>query len=143
MTKYSFRQYLSRIVLVLYIISVILLCFLNLSPGTDMSAEWFGIPKDKIAHFLMFFPYPALVTLVFARSGWKAPRFTGFLLLVLVSGIVAGGAIELLQGLSGYRSCDIRDFRADCLGLFSGAVLTILVWTIVRYRDKGPGNGRQ
>ena len=91
----------------------------------------------------MFFPYPALVTLVFARSGWKAPRFTGFLLLVLVSGIIAGGAIELLQGLSGYRSCDIRDFRADCLGLFSGAALTILVWTIVRYRDKGPGNGRQ
>lgn len=132
----GFKIYLSRIVLALYFITLCLLCFLNFGPGTDMSAEWFGIPKDKIAHFLMFFPYPALVTLVFCRSGWGAPRFVGFLLLVLVSGIIAGGAIELLQGLSKYRSCDLADFRADCLGLFSGAVLTLAVWLCVRYGGK-------
>lgn len=136
--KGSFRSYLSRIVLVLYVISVCLLCFLNLGPGIEMSSEWFGIPKDKIAHFLMFFPYPALVTLVFYKPGWKISRFVGFLLIVLVSGMVAGGLIEIIQSFSDYRSCDINDFRADCLGLFSGAVLTLTIWLAVRKNHGGP-----
>lgn len=136
----SFKTYLSRIILALYFIILCLLCFMNMGPGVDMGAEWFGIPKDKIAHFLMFFPYPALVTLVFCKSGWRAGKFVGFLLLVLVSGIVAGGAIELLQGLSGYRSCDIKDFRADCLGLFSGALLTLVIWLCVMYRKTNSKN---
>lgn len=141
--KNSFRIYLSRIVLVLYVISVCLLCFLNLGTGVDMGAEWFGIPKDKIAHFLMFFPYPALVTLVFCKQGWKTSRFVGFLLVVLVSGIAAGGLIEIIQGLSDYRSCDIKDFRADCIGLFSGALLTLAVWMGVRHRNgKDSRDGR-
>ena len=131
-----FKAYLSRIVLALYIISVCLLCFLNLGPGPDMNTEWFGIPKDKIAHFLMFFPFPALVTLVFCKPGWNAQKFIGFMLVVLVSGIAAGGAIELLQGVTTYRSCDIKDFRADCIGLFSGAVLTVAVWAASTYNKK-------
>lgn len=134
--RHNFRIYLSRIVLVLYIISVFLMCFLNFGTGTDFGGEWFGIPKDKIAHFVMFFPYPALMTLVFCKNGWNASGFIGFLLLILVSGIIIGGGIELIQGLTGYRSCDINDFRADCLGLFSGAVLTLAIWSFSAHNKK-------
>ena len=68
-----------------------------------MSAEWFGIPKDKIAHFLMFFPYPALITLVFCKAGWSPVKFIGFLLAVLAGAVLltaAGlGLAGLLSGL--------------------------------------------
>ena len=133
--KRYFRLYLSRLILILYIISVFLLCFLNLGAETGIATEWFGIPTDKIAHFLMFFPYPALITFVFCKSGWNPMKFIGFLLVVLVTGIIIGGSIELLQGLTGYRGCDIKDFRADCLGLFTGALLTLSVWLAVRRKE--------
>ncbi len=133
--KRHFRICLSRLILVLYMVSVCLLCFLNLGTDSDMSPEWFGIPKDKIAHFLMFFPYPAIIALVFCKSGWNPVKFIGFLLVVLVSGIVIGGSIELIQGMTGYRSCDIKDFRADCIGLFTGTLLTLSVWLAVRGKD--------
>lgn len=136
------RFLLPRLVLAAYLLSVCLLCFLNLGPETDMSAEWFGIPKDKIAHFAMFFPYPGLVASVFCKTGWKPARTVGFLLLVLVSGIAAGGAIELIQGLTGYRSADIGDFRADCIGLFAGTVLTLVLWLAIHDRKKAGKTGR-
>ena len=139
--KHYFKFYLSRLLLILYIISVCLLCFLNFGPETDMSAEWFGIPKDKIAHFLMFFPYPALITLVFCKAGWSPVKFIGFLLAVLAGGVFIGGGIELIQGLTDYRSCDINDFRANCLGLFAGSVATLILWLAVQGRKKTGKDG--
>ena len=119
------RFLLPRLVLAAYLLSVCLLCFLNLGPEAGMSAEWFGIPKDKIAHFAMFFPYPGLVASVFCKTGWEP-----------------GGAIELIQGLTGYRSADIGDFRADCIGLFAGTVLTLALWLAVHDRKKAGKTGR-
>ena len=43
----------------------------------------------------------------------------------MLAGILLGGAIEGLQGLSGYRSCDIGDFWADCIGILLGGGLVL------------------
>ena len=54
-----------RILLVLYLISILVLCFANLSSLPDVSNTLFGIDIDKVAHFLMFLPFPALFFLSF------------------------------------------------------------------------------
>lgn len=110
-----------------YVISVCLLCLTDLSNGPEIKSEWFGIQADKIAHFLMFFPFPVFMTIIFGNSRWSTGKFLFFITVSVIIGAASGGAIELLQAETGYRSCDINDFRADCLGVASGALLTVAV----------------
>ena len=42
------------------------------------------------------------------------------------------GAIELIQQETGYRSGDVLDFRADCIGLMTGAVLMLAYAAILK-----------
>lgn len=127
---------ITRIILVLYMLSVILLCFINFGDGVDISSDIFGIPADKAVHFLMFFPFPILSVMSFHKDTWSKGRFTLFMTAVLVTGAIAGGTIELLQGMSAYRSCDIGDFRADCIGLLSGAVIIFAIKTCTTVKSK-------
>ncbi len=117
--------YLSRFLMLVYAVAICVLCFAHVSPIFDLNGIWLGIPKDKILHFIMFLPLPILAYMSFHRSTGKPSRLIIFLLITLIAGTVAGGAIELLQQFTGYRSCDILDFRADCLGLFTSTVLVL------------------
>lgn len=128
----KFSYYLIRIILAVYIASVFLLCFLNMGNAPSIRMEWFGIPTDKVAHFLMFLPFPVLMTLTFSKKSWSSGRFLLFMLLTAVAGAAAGGGIELLQGLSEYRSCDINDFKADCIGIAVGIILSLCGWAAAR-----------
>ncbi len=107
-----------RILLVLYLISILVLCFANLSSLPDVSNTIFGIEIDKVAHFLMFLPFPALFYL----------SFEGKAVALLGAGILAGlsvaGTTEWVQSFLTYRSMDLADFYADTAGLLSGALLT-------------------
>lgn len=113
---------ISRILLFVYAAMVCALCFMRLGKGIDMSSEWLGIPKDKIAHFLLFFPFPILMYIAFHMHKGRPVRLLLFLLLALIIGAAAGAGIELIQMTTGYRSCDIMDFRADCIGLLCGSI---------------------
>ena len=117
-----------RWMLIVYLIGVALLCLLNLSNLGGMPQTIFGFPSDKVAHFLMYVPLPLLAYWGFYVKRGKPMRIVGFLLIIMTAGMVLGGGIELLQGLSGYRSCDILDFRADCLGL-AVSVFGILLYS--------------
>ena len=125
---------ISRYLLILYIIAVAILCFGRFSGGIDMSSEWFGIPKDKIAHFSMFLPYPVLMYLAFYRPGSISGLILFLVAVILVGGILAGGT-ELVQGMLQYRSADITDFRADCLGILTGSVITVAAG-VLRHRKQ-------
>ena len=107
-----------RILLILYLISILVLCFANLSSLPDVSNTLFGIDIDKVAHFLMFLPFPALFLL----------SFEGKTYALIGAGILAGlfvaGMTEWVQSFLTYRSMDFADFIADTIGLVSGAVLT-------------------
>lgn len=120
--------------LALYAITVCLLCFANLSSGPEMKQVWFGIPADKAAHFIMFFPFPILMTLALGKISWKRIKFMTFITITLVTGIVSGGLTELLQNITDYRSCDINDFRADCLGILSGTIVAVSGWFFLKNR---------
>ena len=107
----------SRISLVLYLIVVFALCFMNLSSMPDIGPTLFGIEIDKIAHFLMFLPLPALFYF----------SFDGKLAAVVGASVLAGlslaGTTEWIQSFLTYRSMDLADFIADTIGLLCGAVL--------------------
>lgn len=117
---------IARILLLVYAAMVCMLCFMRLGNGIDMSSEWLGIPKDKIAHFFLFFPFPILMYAAFHMHRGKPVRLILFLLLTLVIGAAAGAGIELIQMTTDYRSCDILDFRADCIGLLCGSILVMI-----------------
>ena len=107
-----------RILLVLYLISILVLCFANLSSLPDVSNTIFGIEIDKVAHFLMFLPFPALFYLSFEG---KAAALIG---AGILAGLSVAGTTEWVQSFLTYRSMDLADFFADTAGLLSGALLT-------------------
>ncbi|MGM9747594.1 MAG: VanZ family protein [Candidatus Cryptobacteroides sp.] len=126
------KVWMSRIILLLYIAAVALLCFVKFGNGLDLGNDWLGIPKDKIAHFFMFLPFPFLAFLSFYKSKDSRWRLFLFVLCVLVLGLVLAGTTEIVQGMLGYRSEDINDFRADSIGLFIGSVVVLIYCAVTK-----------
>lgn len=84
--------------------------------------EGFGPPEsDKAMHVLLF----GVLAVLWA---W-ALRAATLRRLTAVAAAVAlyGGALELLQTLTPYRSCDWRDFAADA----AGALLAVGAWRLL------------
>lgn len=115
-----------RILLILYLISILVLCFANLSSLPDVSNTLFGIDIDKVAHFLMFLPFPALFFLSFEG---KAYVLIG---VGILAGLSVAGTTEWVQSFLTYRSMDLADFIADTIGLLSGALLTGIAVALFR-----------
>lgn len=55
-----------------------------------------------------------------------------FTLITFLCAALLGGVMELLQGLTGYRSCDMLDFVANSLGAMLGTVVCLILSKIVR-----------
>lgn len=113
----STRKTIWSLLLVFYIAAVAVLCFGSFSNGPDLSSTLWGIPKDKIAHFCMFVPFPILVFGVFDRFTKKPWHSVLFVVCVFLAGCLVAGLTELGQSLTPDRQCDINDFRADMLAL--------------------------
>ena len=109
------------------------LCLMR--PGTipEMSSELWGIPMDKIAHFLMFFPYPVIAYITFKPDDRRNWPHLLVLLAVFSTGIGLAMGTEKLQGLSEYRSYEVTDFYADVLGM---ELSTFLVALYIIFRKK-------
>lgn len=113
--------------MLLYFIALGFLCFGHFDNMSDVPTTILGFPADKFVHFCMFLPFPLLAYATFCRrlrNGWRLVlTLTGIFAL----GCLIGGGIELAQGLTDYRSCDILDFRADAAGLAVGTLASILI----------------
>ncbi len=125
------RKIFGRILFVLYIAALAYLCFSKVD-AEFLSSTWFGIPKDKIAHCLMFIPFPFLMYLAFHKSSGRPWTLVGFLILVVVLGMAIGGGIEWIQSKLDYRTADIWDFRADNIGTAIGVIVTLIWGAITR-----------
>ncbi|MGN1210918.1 MAG: VanZ family protein [Candidatus Cryptobacteroides sp.] len=123
---------LSRIIMLLYMVAVAVLCFAKFGNGLDLGNDFLGIAKDKIAHFMMFIPFPVLAVMSFYRSGGSPKKLILFVVVILIIGLVLAGTTELVQGALGYRSEDINDFRADALGLFTGSVAVVAYYAATK-----------
>ena len=81
---------------------------------------------DKWVHFVM---YGAIVFAAwFDAVRNKTERISAwFILAVFLYSSLLGGFMELLQGLTPYRSCDSLDFYADVFGaLLASAVVSVV-----------------
>ena len=60
-----------------------MLCFTSSDKLPDIQKTIFGFPTDKVAHFLMFLPFPILFYMAWDHDTSKALRSIGFNLLNL------------------------------------------------------------
>ena len=122
-----------RILLVIYLAAVAYICFASQGdlPSFD---EWpFKIPADKVVHFLMFLPWPILACLsVLPFDAGRTRKAVIVMMLMTLAGCAIAGVTEWIQGLLPYRSKDIFDCIADCLGLLTGALLFASFYPFLR-----------
>lgn len=109
----------------LYIAAVLCLCLLNLSDKTPELPKFFlGIPMDKLAHFLMFFAYPATGWLMLTYNKTIKMRQVFIFPVLLITGLLFAAFTETAQGLfTTYREPDNLDFVADAIGILSSTFL--------------------
>lgn len=109
-----------------YLVALLLLCLL---PGSDLPQSPLN---DKLEHALVYLPFCLILGLL----------FPGRLLRIVVAGIVLGGVIELLQGMTGYRDAQWLDWAADTVGVLisAGLLLCTQSW-LIRYLRLSEAHG--
>ena len=126
------RRHMAILLFAFYLAAVAYLCFLKPGSIPVLQQFIFGIPTDKVIHFIMFLPYPILAYISFR------PDRKGVLthLLALIAIIAVGAAmamgVERLQIAAG-RNYDIKDFYANIAGMAAGAAIT-LIFILARHR---------
>ena len=119
----------------LYLTAVGLLCFMKPSTLPDIGIiTLFGIPVDKIVHFLMFLPYPILAGLVFIDKDRHMIVNLFTLILLATVGIGIAYGTEVVQLYSEYRSYEVADFHADLKGIVTGTMLAIAYLTYIKLK---------
>ena len=109
-----------------YIIAIAYLCFMRPDDMPEIRPDLWGIPIDKIMHFIMFFPFPILAYAAFRPAGKNRMIHLAVLAIILVTGTGVALGTEHIQGLIEYRGYDIKDFHADMLGMSCSAILAFM-----------------
>ena len=131
-------HYIIKSLFYIYILGLCFCCFWNFRGSIDLSTEWIGLPKDKVVHFLLFFPMPVMTYLAFPKLRNTPRRYLRFSIIVFICSIAFGAMTEAVQWLTGYRQCDWGDLLADCCGIAAAiAVLQIYEAFIKNWRDSG------
>lgn len=129
------RRHISAALFCLYILAVCLLCFTKGEQLPDIQSIWFGLPADKVAHFIMFLPFTPLAYVTFAPADKGIWRKLTVALTCTAVGIGLAFATERIQGMLGYRAEDTCDMLADISGLTAGALLSIVI-VAIQYRKR-------
>ena len=121
------KTILARILFFLYLVAIAFLCFMHVDKLPEVQKYLFGIPTDKLAHFLMFLPFPILAYLAYDHLTNKVWSAILFALATFVIGCLLAYGTEYVQGRLPYRSMDIKDFKADALALAISSVFVFIV----------------
>ena len=121
------KTILARILFFLYLAAIAFLCFMRVDRIPDMQQSLLGIPTDKIAHFLMFLPFPILAYLAYDHLTNKVWSAILFAVATFIIGALLAYGTEYVQGKLPYRSMDINDFKADALALAISCAFVFLV----------------
>lgn len=121
------KTILARILFFLYLAAVAFLCFMHVDKLPDFQKFIFGIPTDKVAHFLMFLPFPILAYLAYDHLSNKLSHAALFALATLILGALLAYGTEYIQGKLPYRSMDLNDFKADLLALAVSCVFVFII----------------
>ena len=121
------KTFLARLLFFLYLAAVAFLCFMHVDKLPEVQKFILGIPTDKIAHFLMFLPFPILAYLAYDHLTNKLSHAFLFALATLIVGVLMAYGTEYVQGKLPYRSMDINDFKADALAIALSTVAVFIV----------------
>ena len=121
------KTILARILFFLYLVAIAVLCFMHVDKLPDVQKFILGIPTDKVAHFLMFLPFPILAYLAYDHLTNKVWSAILFALATFVIGCLLAYGTEYVQGRLPYRSMDIKDFKADALALAISSVFVFII----------------
>lgn len=127
--------YIRRISLALfclYILAVGVLCFLKPDDLPQVERTFFGIPLDKVAHFLMFTPFTILSGLAFVQKDTGLGKGLAVIAILFIVGAGLAYATEVIQAHTGYRAYEMTDFFADLTGLTFGTVIAVLYMAITK-----------
>lgn len=126
------KHHIAALALCIYILAICILCFMNPSDMPDPELDIPGL--DKLVHFMMFIPFPALayLTIENPKNGFK--KTLTFIVLIFITGCLLATGTEYIQKLTDYRSFEIGDIAADFIGLFIGSILTLLHSTLKKPR---------
>ena len=130
------RRWIFRILLVLYLCIVAWLCFGHFSSMPHVKMSYWGIPTDKIVHFLMFFPFPLLAFGGFDKYTTKPWHSFLFVAVLFGIGCLLAGATEIGQSYTKYRSGDPKDFQADELALGISCLIVLVIDLAKQHKKK-------
>lgn len=117
----------ARLAFLVYFGMVLYVCFGHFDDLPDMSQPIWGIPQDKIIHFIMFFPFPILAAMALDLRPRRYGKAFLEAFLLLVCGLVIAAATEIGQGFTDYRDPSIWDWVADISALVSSALIVLIV----------------
>ena len=122
MSKNVSARITSVAVFILYLGALVYLCFGNPAAVFDVPRSLWGIPIDKVIHFLMFFPYPFFAQAAFYfKNRWRS------LVFVIITGIIFCFAFELLQDkITTYRTSDSWDLFYNVAAVTAGSSIIAL-----------------
>lgn len=123
----STRALIFKILMLVYILSVMYLCFAHFDSVPDVPRELFGIPIDKLVHFCMFFPFPILGFYAYDRMTETPLQAIAAVIILFSFGGIFAGITEIVQGLMPYRTEDILDFKADLIGLGLASMIVLVI----------------
>ena len=122
------QRIVARILFGVYRVAVAWLCFGRFDSSQDMPTDLWGIPADKIVHFLMFLPFPVLAYFAFDRfteKFWPSVLWTS---VAFLAGCAFAAGTEYVQALLlPYRTGDPADFKADLLALAVSSVIVLIL----------------
>lgn len=124
------RRIIFILLFCLYIAAVAYLCFASPDDVPSLPESWLGLPADKVAHFLMFLPFPFLGFIAFESAGMTAWKRALLLFGLIATGFAAAIGTEHIQAHTGYRSAESLDLVADTIGLTAGGLLTFIYISI-------------
>ena len=121
------KTIMARILFFLYLCAIAFLCFMHVDKLPEVQKFILGIPTDKVAHFLMFLPFPILAYLAYDHlTNTLGPAILSALATFVLGALLAYGT-EYIQGKLPYRSMDIADFKADALALVLSCIFVFII----------------
>ena len=118
---------ISRLLFAVYLVAVAVLCFGNFQSSEDVPKDLWGLPMDKVVHFLMFFPLPILAYLAFDRYQGKRRPAILWAAVTFLGGCAYAAFTEWVQSYLPYRSGDPADFKADFIALAACSVILLII----------------
>lgn len=130
----NYLRYVAILLFLVYLSLVGFLCFANPEGYPSVDFSFYGIPGDKLVHFLLFTPYPILAYLILDVTGKSFLLEFASIVGIFITGAIIAFGTEKIQGMTEYRSFEKMDLLADIAGLMVSSFLVFVYILIHRIK---------